>query len=761
MAPLPLYGIMMVKNEETNIERSLQSFKGFDGVFLYDTGSTDKTIDVAVTTCKKLGLKLNVLRGTFVNFAVSRNALFDHIATFNEPPKSSTCDSSSLTTGGGNGVKDRLKKRLEEKKRIEQAKNTQPKLAGETDDIPYGVKWLVLLDANDEFIGMKSLRNFLADVHDEWGVDPVTHQKTLKQCSDVVYLRQRWKTAPNQYTNFKNQRCVRSDSTERYYYVVHEVLLDSDVVCRNCQSPDVWTGRDAKKPLEDTYYVVCQRCRHQHVHGSTNPQKPRQNIYAPDDVIVYQDRMLDTTMSSERRWARDRMMLQEQYDKWPIGKKDTRYIFYLAQTYKCLTDNVQSLKYYTERYNLPTGFQEEIYVSAWEMARILYSQFAEGIRPPPKYNKLLTLPSSSTPSTDSPKDDDVKNLSKKEQKRLNRLNKKSECAANPPTPANEEEKVVEDRTPVPLDDYSKSLIYRDYIFNIFEAVRLDTRVEPLDHIAAHLFANKCFNIAYMFSHFASLLSVPVVLLWYDENEYVYQRYETHGKICLALSNFDEGIEAVGKCINARGVTENIQRLSYEFTQRGRELKTGENGSISVRVFPIKRSFFITDVFASEQYQKEYVERMKLVTTLLEDFYTPAPVASGNMTQGERIKFSNEYQKWIEMRKEKYKIIVINLFQCITATLSLDPVIKLARVFRDYGALDLAYMVCEYGYCLIKDAEHTPEQYSDDQVRDVMRIFRRVIPFVRKSEYNGEQKSVIDVKHCNKRLQWTVDADCRD
>ena len=310
-----LFGIMMVKNESTNIERSIRSCKGLDGMYIYDTGSTDDTIEVTKRCCAENGLKCSIITGQFVNFCVSRNILVDHAR-----------DDTTIS------------------------KNK--------------VKWLVLLDANDELQGGEKLKNFVQTLKDETRFMFKTKYENLKATTvdqlfdnsvasieelrasasgsgealqilfrrDGVYLRQRWKTDDGSFTMFKNIRCIRSDTQLRFAYVVHEVLIDQTQL--------------------------------------------RLNIYAGDDVIMYQDRSLDTTMSSERRWIRDRKMLQKEIDK-SKGLPDTRYVHYLAQTLKCLGMFNESAVRYRQRYNMLGGFQEEIFVSAFEVGKIYFAQFAD------------------------------------------------------------------------------------------------------------------------------------------------------------------------------------------------------------------------------------------------------------------------------------------------------------------------------------------------------------------------------------------------
>lgn len=66
---------MIVKNEEENLPRVLGSVKDcFDGIFITDTGSTDKTVEVA----EKLGAKVSHFKW-IGDFAAARNASFDAV----------------------------------------------------------------------------------------------------------------------------------------------------------------------------------------------------------------------------------------------------------------------------------------------------------------------------------------------------------------------------------------------------------------------------------------------------------------------------------------------------------------------------------------------------------------------------------------------------------------------------------------------------------------------------------------------------------
>jgi glycosyltransferase involved in cell wall biosynthesis len=662
-----------------------------DGVFLYDTGSTDRTIQVAKETCKHLGLKLNVLEGTFVNFAVSRNVLFDHIATFNTEKSRETMMSEPV--GKNSAIAERLRKKLEEKRKEEAARDTKKS----NDSVPIGVKWLILLDANDELQGMDDLRKYLNGVRDEY--DEVGNVVKLR---DVVYIRQRWRTNGDNFTNFKNQRCVRSDSTMRYSYVVHEVLLDSECKCNKCGFAEIQILK-SPNPLDTNFYIGCPRCeityfkdgkkvsgRYEFCVGPNHPVKPRDMIFAPDSVVIFQDRTLDTTMSSERRFARDRMMLQEQYDMWPYGKKDSRYTFYLAQTYKCLGDTQSSLKYYTERYHIKSGFQEEIYVSAWEIARILYQHYMDGIRPAPKYKALLTI--------------------KTQEEREAELNS---------------------RKPVPLSNVERNRARCDYIFYIFEVMRLDTRVEPLVHIAEVFMKDHLYEAAYMFSRFSLMLRKPEVLLWYEEQDYKARRYLLHSIICDALGYTEEANRAREKIsLTERDTTSFEYRLTSTPIkptivngERRYFLETiANNGSAPFR--RITPANLLREIDAASASTIEHFDEDSVA------LFKPSPAISSHpLKPGDRMDIVNRHEKWFTERFEAYKSLVPTLLFAFAYSSSYQALVNLAKIFHNVEAYDNEYMVLEYilfaaTYSMVPDDVVTYAKEHIDLAKNSLRRVRR-------------------------------------
>lgn len=70
---------IIAKNEEHTIARCLESLAGkVDYVVLSDTGSTDRTKEVATETCERLNLRLELFTDTWVDFSTNRNLTLQH-----------------------------------------------------------------------------------------------------------------------------------------------------------------------------------------------------------------------------------------------------------------------------------------------------------------------------------------------------------------------------------------------------------------------------------------------------------------------------------------------------------------------------------------------------------------------------------------------------------------------------------------------------------------------------------------------------------
>jgi glycosyltransferase involved in cell wall biosynthesis len=81
----PVIGcLMMVKDEEKRIHVSLDSITDIvDCLIVYDTGSTDKTVQIITNHCEKNKINLYMIQGEFDNFCNSRNVSLDYADTKN------------------------------------------------------------------------------------------------------------------------------------------------------------------------------------------------------------------------------------------------------------------------------------------------------------------------------------------------------------------------------------------------------------------------------------------------------------------------------------------------------------------------------------------------------------------------------------------------------------------------------------------------------------------------------------------------------
>ena len=247
--------LIMVKNEHRRIHVTLESLLTdggddsgrnayVDALIVYDTGSTDDTVEIIKAFSEKHRINLYMIQGEFVNFSVSRNVSLEY-----------------------------------------------------ADTIP--VKFLLLMDTNDELRGGEKLRAFTK-----------SHMNT--ETTAYLFCQHWWSGAFDKYFNV---RMVKARNGWRYRGSVHEWMKDT---------------------LSET-------------------DQPRVAVWKmPDDIVLYQDRTQDDDKSLVR-FHRDKELLLKEHLANP---KDPRTLFYLAQTCACLGECGDALYYYRLRSKLE-GFQEE------------------------------------------------------------------------------------------------------------------------------------------------------------------------------------------------------------------------------------------------------------------------------------------------------------------------------------------------------------------------------------------------------------------
>ena len=236
--------LLMVKDEEKRIEITLQSIKNYvQALIIYDTGSVDNTINVIREFSEKNKLNLYIKRGTFIDFAASRNEALQFAETV-------------------------------------------------------AVHYLLLLDSSDELQGGNALVK--------------TAKQYFEKENNAFYLCQKWYSGSvNTYFNI---RLIKNNSGFRYFGVVHEYIKDT---------------------LSQT-------------------TEPRFTCPKIPEIVLYQDRTQDGN-KSYNRFSRDRELLLREHENNP---KEPRTLFYLAQTFECLKDYENALKYAILRLGV-IGYEEE------------------------------------------------------------------------------------------------------------------------------------------------------------------------------------------------------------------------------------------------------------------------------------------------------------------------------------------------------------------------------------------------------------------
>lgn len=129
----------------------------------------------------------------------------------------------------------------------------------------------------------------------------------------------------------------------------------------------------AKKPKSSNKYFnirfIKPRCNwrykgvvHEYIFNDNKDHKP---IKLDPSIMLVQDREQDNYKSIPR-YEKDKELLLKEYQNNP---EDTRTVFYLAQTYRCLGDQKNAVKYYSIRSRMK-GFKEEVFQSFLNCANL-------------------------------------------------------------------------------------------------------------------------------------------------------------------------------------------------------------------------------------------------------------------------------------------------------------------------------------------------------------------------------------------------------
>lgn len=187
---------MMIKNEEKTILKSLNSCKNIVScIKIYDTGSTDSTLDILeIFSNDNPTIKLDIIKGEFINFAESRNVLLEFV------------------------------------------------------DKDESIDFVLLLDSNDELQGHDA---FLKLIN---GEKSKTKDNTKYYCSGYL-LRQKWNCG-NSVDSYFNIRLIRPRHNWRYNSPVHEYISstsENEVVSMRIDDPNIIIYQDRTQDCESSF----------------------------------------------------------------------------------------------------------------------------------------------------------------------------------------------------------------------------------------------------------------------------------------------------------------------------------------------------------------------------------------------------------------------------------------------------------------------------------------------------------------------------
>jgi len=345
MSPLSIAAVLMVRNEEKRIKVTLESVKtSVKGVILFDTGSSDNTINIVKDFTTLYGLRFHLMQGEFVDFSVSRNALLDFadkvsfdeeanylydylllldsndeyrapdslncilekytsndlVVTTNLPTSTETYDPHTATT-----EQDQRKHPIQRPTAIKDG--TRGVVVSEVKNMSQSNKYILQKKKKRRVVKTNAKTNLATKT--------IIDSQNVVVCVDAFNIHQRWFCGGESTIDYYNIRIIKPGKGFRYQGIVHEYLV-----------------------VPDSALVV----------------------KLDDQVMLYQDRVADNDGKTFCRWKKDIKILKSILEQNP---KDTRSRYYLAQSYDCLKKYKKSLENYELRATNPEGFFEERFVS--------------------------------------------------------------------------------------------------------------------------------------------------------------------------------------------------------------------------------------------------------------------------------------------------------------------------------------------------------------------------------------------------------------
>ena len=211
---------IMCKDEESNILTTLYSIKDFaDILYIYDTGSTDKTIDKIKKFCKTYSIELRLIEGKFVDFSTSRNVLLKYMDSFEDTTYVLLMDVGDVLNG-----KEDLKKMI-------------PQLT----DSAYNVlqKWKLDDGTDTDFYNVRLIKT-----NEGW--------KYFREIHEVLINDDKTKFNPNKFNDeiylYQNRQNDNGKSQKRF-------LSDRDLLLKNYHKHKDNPNRNDNDFYRDLYYL--------------------------------------------------------------------------------------------------------------------------------------------------------------------------------------------------------------------------------------------------------------------------------------------------------------------------------------------------------------------------------------------------------------------------------------------------------------------------------------------------------------------------